>query len=155
MSSRKSKSASKKSLSKIPTEKEYKEFSVAHQNVLLERMEKNISVIAEGHTLLNEKIDRNHQELSNKIENLQTDVTILKTDVSVLKTDVSVLKSGMERLEEIALETLNRLKNLEARVSVLEEKFEAVSVVASHFQDFEERFHHLEQRVVALESRAS
>ena len=40
------------------------------------------------------------------------------------------------------------------RVSVLEEKFEVVSLAASHFRDFEERFHHLEQRVKDLESRA-
>src|SRR5258706_11016658 len=47
---------------------------------MIESMDDRVKLIAEGHGVLNEKLDV-----------LQGDVSVLKSDVSVLKSDVSVL----------------------------------------------------------------
>src|SRR3989338_7566522 len=104
--------SSKHPRSKIPSKKEYQEFSIAHQNVLLERMEKQFAVFGEGQILLREKVEA----LDCKVETLD----------HKLEKFASETKERLERLEEIISEILNRLKSLESRVSALESKWDTL-----------------------------
>ena len=135
---------------------------MAHQNVLLERMEKQFFAFGEGQILLTEKVDRVHAELKSDIENVATEVAVLKTEVGGLKTEMGGLKTEMGevkerlgRVEELLLKALKGIKSLENRVGALESKWDMFSAAASLPKDFEERFRLLEQRVVSLESHVA
>lgn len=127
-----------------PTPKEYQQFSVAHQNVLLERMEKNIAVIAEGHTFLREKL-----------EQVDAKVDSLDAKVDSLQTDMVEVKGRLDRLEEMTLEILNRLKSLEARVAALEAKLNTHLETHAVSDDSAERLRQLEARVAHLEAHVT
>ncbi len=64
--------------------------------MLLENIQTQVGVIADGHVALNHKFDR----LERKVDGLVEDVAILKTDVAVLKTDVAILKTDVAALNK-------------------------------------------------------
>lgn len=147
MASKSPKKSIKRSLAKIPTRREYKEFSVAHQNVLLERMEKQFAVFGEGQTILREKVESLETEF-------KTEISGLRSEVRGVKLEVRDVKERLERVEEIVIEILERLKGLESRVAALEAKWEIAFPSGSlpFPQNTEERFQQLEQRVTLLEA---
>jgi predicted nuclease with TOPRIM domain len=59
--------------------------------VLLESVNSNLKLVAEGHGVLNEKFDR----LDRKVDGIADDVSVLKTDVSVLKKDMRIVKDHL------------------------------------------------------------
>jgi outer membrane murein-binding lipoprotein Lpp len=66
-----------------------------HTCVLLEGMQRDIKAIAEGHVLLNEKMDR----LETKVDRLEIRVDRLETKVDRLETKVDRLEMRVDRLE--------------------------------------------------------
>ena len=141
----------KRPCSKIPTPKEQEKFSAAHQNVLLERMEKQFSVFGEGLVLLTEKVDG----LKSDVDGLKSEVGGLKSEMGEVKDRLGRVEERLGRIEEIVEKVLARFKSLETRVGGLESKREAFSLAASLPKDFEERFRFLEQRVASLESHVA
>jgi hypothetical protein len=59
-----------------------------HVTVLFEDLRGEIRAVADGHLLLNQKMDA-----------MQADLTVVRGDVADLKTDVAVLKERMGRVE--------------------------------------------------------
>lgn len=171
MASKSSKKSAKRSLAKIPTRQEYEEFSKAHQNVLIEHMDKSVRAIAEGHAMLHETMEKNHAEVTTRIDGLERKVTALGHDVRELKGEMVEVKDRLGRVEDIVVEILQRLKaleirvaaleshvaGLESRVAGLESKWETAFPPGSLPlpQDAGERLHQLEERVAALEAHTA
>jgi hypothetical protein len=107
----------KAKLKKIVDKKTERVFKESDVLVVLEKMENNIEIIAEGQIDLKNDVSVLKQDVSV----LKQDVSVLKQDVSVLKQDVSVLKQGVSVLKEkvtgieanmkITLEYLFRIDN--------------------------------------------
>ena len=59
-----------------------------HTGVLVEDLRKDVKAIAEGHSILNEKMDR----LETKVDGLETKVDRLEIKVDGLETNMSIVK---------------------------------------------------------------
>ncbi len=106
-----------------------------HFGVILEDINSKFSVLVEGHSALNAKIDKNHQEfrefreetnskfkiLGNSISEVKKDVKVLKEDVGVLKEDVKVLKKDVSVLKQDVVVLKQDVKVLKQDVSVLKQ----------------------------------
>ncbi len=154
-----SKRSSSRRITRGPTKREYAKFSVAHQNVLLERIEKNVQTVAEGHGVLHETIERNHTDVCGRLDRLEKGQAQLEKGQAQLEEGQArlekgqaQLKSRLDKVEEITLEILQRVKSLEARVEAIETKIEIHGASYHVPADFMGRFQQLEQRVAALES---
>ncbi len=66
-----------------------------HTGVLVEDLRKDVKAIAEGHSILNEKMDR----LETKVDGLETKVDRLETKVDGLETKVDRLEIKVDGLE--------------------------------------------------------
>lgn len=135
-------------LSRKPTRVESEAFSTAHQNVLLERMEKNIQGLADGHVFLREKLEDMDQKFEARMGRMET-------DLQVMKGDIADLKLGQSRLEEITTEILQRLKSVENRVAALEARLLVSPPAPIVSDDVAEKIRRLEERVAFLESRVA
>lgn len=66
-----------------------------HTSVLVENLESKVQAVAEGHDILNrkiDKVDRTLGEVKQNVKVLKQDVEVLKQDVKGLKTDMDVVK---------------------------------------------------------------
>ncbi len=163
-------------LSRKPTARESKAFSISHQNVLLERMEGNIQMIADGHVLLREKldglevrmetrfnevdrrfdaVDRRFDRLEGRADRLEGDIGQLKESQARMEGDIVQFKEGQDRLEEIAKEILQRVKSLESRVAAVEARLQVPMPATSIPDEVSEKIRQLEQRIAFLESHVA
>jgi len=60
-----------------------------HTGVLVEKLESDVKAIAEGHSILNNKID----EMKEEILGMKTEISGMKTEISGMKTEISGLKA--------------------------------------------------------------
>jgi hypothetical protein len=67
-----------------------------HMGVLTENLENKVQIVAEGHELINRKIDNNHEILNRKIDDsheiLIRKIDDVKLDVKGIKSDMTVVK---------------------------------------------------------------
>ena len=86
--------------------KQYVDKRVSANEILTESLRDDIKAIAEGHGILERKIDISNQNLSDKIDDLEDnmnikfksvkkDITGLKQDVTGLKIEISGVKDDM------------------------------------------------------------
>jgi len=84
--------------------------------ILIESVQRDIKVIAEGHGALAERCDRSETRLA-RIEEIFDQVSIqiavLEARVHVLETSHTALET---KLESLSLDTQHRLKRVEARL---------------------------------------
>lgn len=102
--------------------------STREQTVLLENMYKDIKAIAEGHSILNQKLDdvnakldehtKKLDEHSIRLGNLELDVKALKTATLEDSQRIKKLEQGQQRIEQkldtVTSEHEQRLTKLEA-----------------------------------------
>ena len=70
-----------------------------HTGVLVEDLRKDVKAIAEGHSILNEKMDR----LETKVDRLETKVDGLETKVDKLDTKVDGLETNMSVVKDYVI----------------------------------------------------
>jgi len=116
--------------------------SQRQQNVLLERIEKKVGIIAEGHSGLDRKIDKTNERLdgmddrlqiiSNKMSEhgnklIEHDRRFDRIEMVVTenRTDIKVLKAGQEELKT----DVNRI---ETRLDTIEHKVDTVTTDHEH-----------------------
>jgi len=66
-----------------------------HTGVLVESLKGDIKAIAEGHSILNDKLDRVENKvdrLESKVDNIENRLEIVEKDVKSLKSDITVVK---------------------------------------------------------------
>jgi len=85
--------------------------------VILERVESNISLLAEGHGTLNRKLDG----LSNRLDNVESELGTIKIAAIENRNDIRTLKVGQGEIKN-KLDTVinNTLANHEQRLLRLE-----------------------------------
>lgn len=67
-----------------------------HTAVLVENLEKKVETVAEGHSILNNKLDVVKEELDlvkEEINGVKQEVNVVKQDVKSLKSDMKVVKN--------------------------------------------------------------
>ena len=97
--------------------------STREQNVLLEKISSDVKTVAEGHSVLNRKIDQvnaklvEHDKCFDRIEMVvmenSRDIKVLKADVNTLKADVKEVKAGQDDIRHLTKDYEERLKKLE------------------------------------------
>ena len=60
-----------------------------HTGVLVEKLESDVKAIAEGHSILNNKID----EMKEEILGMKTEISGMKTEISGLKAETTIVKN--------------------------------------------------------------
>lgn len=142
-----------------PTAEESQKFAVAHQNVLLERMEKQFHAFGEGLILLTEKVDRGFERLESRIDTLENRIDRLEKKLDRLENRMNGLEKRMatfetrlEGVEQVAIEILERVKSLAKRVAVLEADRQVALKGQVAEKELEKQIRQLEKRVVHLES---
>lgn len=118
------KPSKKKRTSKKPT-------SNGDLAVLIEGLRDDVRQMAEGLTLLDQKVETHHVEVTAEIQDKfsilseavaqnREDLTVLKQDVSVLKQDVSILKQDVREIRQEITETREELRG---DIRLLREEF--------------------------------
>lgn len=75
-----------------------------HMGVLAEKLQSDIKVIAEGHGILNSKLDNLCSEMENtknELENVKSEIKILKTEMSIVKDYVIGVDAKLNEHEVI------------------------------------------------------
>jgi hypothetical protein len=89
---------------------------LAHYEVMFERMDDNIAVIAEAHSDLvrgQRHLEASVDELSLNVEHIKLEMGVLKSDVGTLKDDVGALKTDVSLI-------VDRIGTIETRVGAIE-----------------------------------
>jgi len=92
---------------------------VAHQNVLLERMEKQFSVFGEGQILLTEKVDRLEERMEKGFHTIDERMGKFEEGQNLLAEKVETLD---QKLDRIHLELKSEIGEVKARVGQVEER---------------------------------
>ncbi|MDP4093238.1 MAG: hypothetical protein Q8920_07740 [Bacillota bacterium] len=71
-----------------------------YTGTLVEDLRRDVRAIAEGHSVLDRKIDNLQKELVETKQELKEEISFLKRDVKGLKEDVSVLKEDVSGLKK-------------------------------------------------------
>ena len=147
--------STKKPLSKILTVKQQEGFSIAHQNVILEDMNKKLFAVAEAHGILNGKIENLHEDVR-KIHG-EMNHGFAKVDIRLekIETRLDKIENRLDAVEEVVVEILARLKGLELRIVKLESKCDILVLSTESVQVLKDRFNQLEKRIIALEAQSS
>lgn len=72
---------------------------------LIEGLRDDIKAVAEGHSILNNKLDK----IEGDVQELKTDVQDLKLNIKGLRTDMTSLKSDMAVAKEYVIKVDNKL----------------------------------------------
>lgn len=72
--------------------KQYVDEKINGQSVLIESLRSDIKAVAEGHDILNRKIDEKTNEIKNEVKEIKDEMTVMKADIKSLKSDMSVVK---------------------------------------------------------------
>lgn len=76
--------------------KQYVDEKVTGQGVLIEALRSDVKAVAEGHSVLNDKIDN----LSNKVDGLDRRLETVEKDIKSLKSDMAVVKDYVIGVDE-------------------------------------------------------
>src|SRR5262245_30033138 len=96
----------------------------ARFEILLEAIQDKISLVAEGHGVLFNKMEHIEQDigvLKADVGTLKSDVSILKTDVNTLKSDVKELKTDVSMLKSDVSELKTDVADIKPRVLRIEQ----------------------------------
>ncbi|MBU1852944.1 MAG: hypothetical protein KJ957_02730 [Candidatus Omnitrophica bacterium] len=111
----------KKSTKKSRITPEYD--SQRQQNVLLERIEKKVDTIAEGHSGLGRKIDKTNERLDEMDGRLQ----IISSNISGHSSKLAEHDKRFDRIESVVLENSRDIKEVKANVERIEQKLDTVT----------------------------
>jgi outer membrane murein-binding lipoprotein Lpp len=93
-----------------------------HLEVLLEQIRDNVQLIAEGHTALAERMDRDKTELKQEIRSVATRVDRLETKVDKLDSKVDKLETKVDELDSKIDKLETKVDKLDSKVDKLETK---------------------------------
>ena len=68
-------------------------------NVLLEEIRTVVGVISDGHKALDQKIDRNHAELTGRVDRLDLRLGRIEGDMATVKLRLGTVEGGLGRIE--------------------------------------------------------
>ena len=63
-----------------------------HMGVIAEDLKSDVKAVAEGHDILNHKIDEVKKEVIVKIDEVKKEVTVMKTDIKRLTDEMAIVK---------------------------------------------------------------
>jgi len=66
-----------------------------HMEVITENLESKVQIVAEGHHILNRKLD----EVKQEVKGLKSDMAMVKDDVKGLKSDMAMVKDDVKGLK--------------------------------------------------------
>ena len=98
--------------------KEIKEEFKRHTDILLEKFEDQVKVVAEGFEILSGKIDHlttRVDKVETRLDGVETRLDRVETNIEIIKTDIEFIKNGLKRKVDA-----EEFEALERRVALLE-----------------------------------
>jgi peptidoglycan hydrolase CwlO-like protein len=102
-------------MKKVTEKTSQKSNSLTYHTILLEDIQHNVQLLAEGMMTLNEKIDDTNgsvKELKEKVTQIDTRLTSVELDMMEVKKDVKDIKGTMVRKADLK-DPIKRIENLE------------------------------------------
>lgn len=122
--------------------------------VLLEAVHDDVKIIAEGHSVLNKKIDDNHKALNEKIDTFKFEMTEFKQDMTEFKQEMTEFKQDMLEFKndtKSSFQTIfNHLSGIDDELKSIKSELAELKAILDKKAD-KERLLDLERRVILLE----
>ena len=109
--------------------------STREQNVLLEEINKNVKSVAEGHSILDRKIDKIGSELTQKIDAAASELNL---KVDKIDSELREVKSELNSVTAAVMDNSSAIKALQKGQEEIKHKLDTVT------SDHEERIKKLE-----------